>query len=236
MNDKFRETQIFKQVPPNSEFMPVDAWRIMRIMAEFVESFETMSKMPERLVAVFGSARTPEDSPPYKEACEVGRQLVDAGYGVITGGGPGIMGAANRGAFEAGGCSIGLNIELPMEQHPNQYQSTSLTFHYFFVRKVCFLKYSTAIIVFPGGFGTLDELAEVLTMIQTGKINPIPIILVCKKYWEGFLHWVKTVMLTDKMISPSDFDLIHLVDTGAEAVEYLKLCHRFGLHGTVRPD
>ena len=142
--------------------------------------------MPDQLVAVFGSARTPEDSPLFKEAMEVGRRLVEAGYGVITGGGPGIMGAASRGAFEAGGKSIGLNIELPMEQHPNPYQNTSLSFRYFFIRKVCFLKYSTAIIVFPGGFGTLDELSEVLTMIQTRKINPIPVILV------GGIRWLET--------------------------------------------
>lgn len=138
MSENVRETQILKKIPQNCDFMPEDAWRIMRIMAEFVDSFETMRKMPERLVAVFGSARSPEDSPAYREAYEVGQRLVEADYGVITGGGPGIMGAANRGAFEAGGCSIGLNIELPMEQHPNQYQSTSLTFHYFLSAKSAF--------------------------------------------------------------------------------------------------
>ena len=236
MSENVRETQILKKIPQNCDFMPEDAWRIMRIMAEFVDSFETMRKMPERLVAVFGSARSPEDSPAYREAYEVGQRLVEADYGVITGGGPGIMGAANRGAFEAGGCSIGLNIELPMEQHPNQYQSTSLTFHYFFVRKVCFLKYSTAIIVFPGGFGTLDELSEVLTMVQTRKIYQIPIILVGRKFWTGFLDWIQNSLLTEKMISPDDVDLFHIVETGAEAVEYLKLCHRYGLRGTIRPD
>ena len=142
----------------NPDFIPADSWRILRIMSEFVDSFDYMAKMPEMLVSVFGSARTKEDNPLYDEARNTGKLLVDAGYGVITGGGPGIMEAASRGAFEAGGTSIGLNIELPMEQHPNTYQTDSLSFRYFFVRKVCFLKYSTALIVYPGGFGTLDEL------------------------------------------------------------------------------
>ena len=212
----------------------MDSWRVMRIMSEFVEPFETMRNRPKMLVSVFGSARTAVDSPDYQSAMELGKKLVDAGYGVITGGGPGIMEAAARGAYENNGTSIGLNIKLPMEQHPNQYQTTSLSFDYFFVRKVSFLKYSTAIIVYPGGFGTLDELSEVLTMVQTEKINLIPIIFVNKKYWGGLIRWFKNTMLTEKMISPEDMDLIEMVDTADEAVEYLKECHRYGKRSTVK--
>ena len=160
--------------------------------------------------------------------------LVDAGYGVITGGGPGIMEAASRGAFEAKGTSIGLNIELPMEQNPNKYQTQSLFFRYFFVRKVCFLKYSTAIVVYPGGFGTLDELSEVLTMVQTGKINMVPIIFVDKKFWGGMIDWFKNSLVAEGMIDKADLELFHLVDTAEEAVAYLQECHRYGRRGTVR--
>ena len=218
----------------NSEFIPADSWRILRIMSEFVDSFDYMARMPEMLVSVFGSARTKEDNPLYAEARNTGKLLVDAGYGVITGGGPGIMEAASRGAFEAGGTSIGLNIELPMEQHPNTYQTDSLSFRYFFVRKVCFLKYSTALIVYPGGFGTMDEFSEVLTMVQTGKINMVPIIFVGRKFWQGFVDWVKNTVLEQGMISPGDLDLFKLVDTGKEAVDWLIECHRYGRRGTVK--
>ena len=218
----------------NHDFMPVDSWRILRIMSEFVESFEDMSQLPERLVAVFGSARTPEDNPNFKAAEDLGKLLAENGYGVITGGGPGIMGGASKGAFEAGGRSLGLNIELPMEQHPNHFQTISLSFRYFFVRKVCFLKYSTAIIVFPGGFGTLDELCEVLTMVQTGKINRIPIILVGKDFWGGLVHWFKNTLVKNKTVAVDDLELFRLVDTAEEAVNYLLACHRFGFHTTVK--
>ena len=217
----------------NRDFMPADSWRILRIMSEFVQSFEDMRHMPKMLVSVFGSARTPEDDPVYASARELGNRLADAGYGVITGGGPGIMEAASRGAFEKGGISIGLNIKLPMEQHPNPYQTMSLNFDYFFVRKVSFLKYSTAIIVYPGGFGTLDELSEVLTMVQTNKINLIPIIFVNKKFWGGLIKWFKTTLVDDGMISPEDMNLIEVVDTAEEAVEYLKECHRYGKRSSV---
>lgn len=218
----------------NSEFIPADSWRILRIMSEFVDSFDYMAKMPEMLVSVFGSARTKEDNPLYAEARNTGKLLVDAGYGVITGGGPGIMEAASRGAFEAGGTSIGLNIELPMEQHPNTYQTDSLSFRYFFVRKVCFLKYSTALIVYPGGFGTVDELSEVLTMVQTNKINMVPIIFVGKKFWRGFIDWVQNTLLEEGMISPEDMSLFKVVDSGKEAVDWLVECHRYGRRGTVK--
>ena len=217
-----------------NDFMPADSWRILRIMSEFVESFDTMAHYNEMLVSVFGSARTGEDNEDYTSARELGRQLVRAGYGVITGGGPGIMEAASRGAYEAGGTSIGLNIELPMEQNPNKYQTKSLFFRYFFVRKVCFLKYSTAIVVYPGGFGTLDELSEVLTMVQTAKINMIPIIFVDKKFWSGLVDWFKNNLAAEGLIDKNDLDLFHLVDTAEEAVTYLQECHRYGRRGTVR--
>ena len=218
----------------NPDFIPADSWRILRIMSEFVDSFDYMARMPEMLVSVFGSARTKEDNPLYDEARNTGKLLVDAGYGVITGGGPGIMEAASRGAFEAGGTSIGLNIELPMEQHPNTYQTDSLSFRYFFVRKVCFLKYSTALIVYPGGFGTLDELSEVLTMVQTHKINMVPIIFVGKKFWQGFIDWTQNTLLEEGMISPEDMNLFKVVDSGKEAVDWLVECHRYGRRGTVK--
>lgn len=217
-----------------AEFIPADSWRILRIMSEFVDSFDYMAQMPDMLVSVFGSARTKEDDPLYGEARKTGKLLVDAGYGVITGGGPGIMEAASRGAYEAGGTSIGLNIELPMEQHPNTYQTDSLFFRYFFVRKVCFLKYSTALIVYPGGFGTLDELSEVLTMVQTGKINMVPIIFVGKKFWQGFIDWVQNTLLEQGMISEEDLSLFKVFDTGKEAVDWLVECHRYGRRGTVK--
>ena len=218
----------------NPDFIPADSWRILRIMSEFVDSFDYMARMPEMLVSVFGSARTKEDNPLYAEARNTGKLLVDAGYGVITGGGPGIMEAASRGAFEAGGTSIGLNIELPMEQHPNTYQTDSLSFRYFFVRKVCFLKYSTALIVYPGGFGTLDELSEVLTMVQTHKINMVPIIFVGKKFWQGFIDWTQNTLLEEGMISHEDMNLFKVVDSGKEAVDWLVECHRYGRRGTVK--
>ena len=212
----------------NDDLLPKDSWRILRIMAETVEAFDTMAPLPEMLVSVFGSARTPEDSEDYRSARELGKLLVKAGYGVITGGGPGIMEAAGRGAFEAKGVSVGLNIELPHEQHPNRYQNTSLSFRYFFLRKLCFLKYSTAVIVYPGGFGTLDELSEVMTMIQTRKINLIPLILVDREYWKGFFDWVRKTLVPAGMIAPEDLDFIKLVDTAEEAVDYLVECHRYG--------
>ena len=218
----------------NLDFMPAESWRILRIMSEFVESFDRMGNIRQLHVSVFGSARTPKDSKYYNEAVEVGKQLVKAGYGVITGGGPGIMEAASKGAFEAGGRSVGLNIELPMEQYPNPYQNESLSFRYFFVRKVCFLKYSSAVIVFPGGFGTLDELSEVLTMVQTGKINMIPIIFVGSEFWNGLVGWFKQQLVDDGMISPGDIDLFKVVDSAEDAVSYLEECHRYSKRSSVK--
>ncbi len=210
------------------EFMHMDAWRVLRMMAEITESFDEMSQIKDMLVSVFGSARTKPDTPEYNSAQELGQLLVKAGYGVITGGGPGIMEAASRGAFEAGGKSIGLNIQLPCEQTPNLYQTMSLNFRYFFIRKLTFLKYSTAIIVYPGGFGTMDEVSEMLTMVQTKKINLIPIILVGKKCWEGFDRWVRETLVPAEMIDPEDVNLFKIVDNATEAVQYLQECHRYG--------
>ena len=217
----------------NNDLLPRDSWRILRIMAETVEAFDTMAPLPEMLVSVFGSARVREESEDYRSARELGGLLVKAGYGVITGGGPGIMEAAGRGAFEAGGVSAGLNIELPHEQQPNRYQNTSLSFRYFFIRKLCFLKYSTAVIVYPGGFGTLDELSEVMTMIQTRKINLIPLILVGRKFWQGFFDWVRETLIREGMIDSDDLHFIQLVDTAGEAVDYLVECHRYGRRRTI---
>ncbi|MBQ7394139.1 MAG: TIGR00730 family Rossman fold protein [Lentisphaeria bacterium] len=217
----------------NQDFLNVDSWRVLRIMAEFVDSFETMNELPAKMVSVFGSARTRPEDPFYQEAQKLGRLLVEAGYGVITGGGPGIMGAANEGAVQAKGESVGLNIELPMEQHPNRHQTKSLNFRYFFTRKVCFLKYSVGICIFPGGFGTMDELFEALTMIQTRKINPVPVVLVGKEYWNGLLAWLKDSMLSNGMIAKGDLDLFITVDTAEEAVEYMMNCHRYGFQRSV---
>ena len=164
---------------------------------------------------------------------KIGKLLVEAGYGVITGGGPGIMGAANEGAAHAKGVSVGLNIELPMEQHPNKHQTKSLSFRYFFTRKVCFLKYSIGVCVFPGGFGTMDEFFETLTMVQTHKINPVPIVLIGRSYWQGLIDWLKNIMLSEGMISAPDLDLFSLVDTAEEAVNYMQNCHRYGFRWSV---
>lgn len=217
----------------NQDFLMVDSWRVLRIMSEFVDSFETMNELPAKMVSVFGSARTKPDDPFYQEAQKLAKLLVESGYGVITGGGPGIMGAANEGASLAGGESVGLNIELPMEQHPNPHQTKSLNFRYFFTRKVCFLKYSVGVCIFPGGFGTMDELFETLTMVQTHKINPVPLVLVGREYWGGLLTWLEKVMLAEGMISKGDLNLYTVVDTAEEAVEYIVNCHRYGFQRSV---
>jgi uncharacterized protein (TIGR00730 family) len=204
--------------PRADEFTHTDPWRVFRIMGEFVEGFDELASL-SRAIAVFGSARTKPDDPDYKAAQETGALFAAQGFAVITGGGPGIMEAANRGAFEAGGLSIGCNIELPFEQRPNAYQTLSLTFKYFFVRKMMFVKYSLAFIIFPGGFGTLDELFEALTLIQTHKIRNFPIVLFGKAYWSGMLDWLRTVMLPGGKISNLDLDLFHVTDSPAEVVE-----------------
>jgi uncharacterized protein (TIGR00730 family) len=206
------------ETPKQDEFTHTDTWRVFRIMGEFVEGFDDLATIT-RGVSIFGSARTQPDSEQYKAAQETAALLARAGFAVITGGGPGIMEAANRGAFEAGGLSIGCNIELPFEQKPNPYQTRSLTFKYFFVRKTMFVKYSTAFIIFPGGFGTLDELFESLTLIQTRKIRNFPVVLFGSAYWGGMLDWVKGLMLSEGKIAENDLRLLHLTDSPAEAVE-----------------
>ncbi|HEX8119003.1 MAG TPA: TIGR00730 family Rossman fold protein [Pyrinomonadaceae bacterium] len=208
------------QTPRAEDFTHTDTWRVFRIMGEFVEGFDELATVT-RGVAIFGSARTPPDNPFYAAAQETAGVLARAGYSVITGGGPGIMEAANRGAFEAAGVSIGCNIELPFEQSPNPYQTRSLKFRYFFVRKTMFVKYSNAFVIFPGGFGTLDELFEALTLIQTRKIKNFPVILYGADYWSGMLGWLEEAMLKHKYISTEDRGLLHLTDSPSEVVEII---------------
>lgn len=199
-----------------------DSWQIFKIMAEFVDGFEKLAKIGP-CVSIFGSARTPEDHKYYQMAVEIAALLATRGYGVISGGGPGIMEAANRGAYTAGGKSVGLNIELPHEQFHNKYidRDKLLEFNYFFVRKVMFMKYSQGYIVMPGGFGTMDELFEAMTLIQTGKIARFPIVLVGSQYWSGLLEWIDKTLLTNAYISPEDLKLYRVVDTVEEAAEHI---------------
>jgi hypothetical protein len=206
------------EAPSPDAFTHTDTWRIFRIMGEFVEGIDELAPTT-RGVSIFGSARTPPDHPQYLAAEETARLFARAGFEVITGGGPGIMEAANKGAFEAGGVSIGCNIELPFEQKPNPYQTTCINFKYFFVRKTMFIKYSNAFIIFPGGFGTLDELFEALTLIQTKKIINFPVVLFDSKFWGGMVDWIKEIMLADGKVSPHDLDLLHVTDSPQEAVD-----------------
>lgn len=199
-----------------------DSWRMFRIMGEFVEGFDSMSAINVPAVTIYGSARTPEGHPWYKLTEEIAAGLVRAGCGIITGGGPGIMEAANKGADEAGGISVGLNIALPHEQAPNPYANMSVQFKYFFVRKVMFMKYSMAFICMPGGFGSLDELFESLTLIQTQRIKPFPIILVGSEFWGGLIGWLKEQFLGNGTISENDLDLIHIMDDPSEVVDFIK--------------
>lgn len=216
----------------NADFANSETWRIFRIMAEFVDSFETMAHQGP-LITVFGSARTKPDEPIYQQAVKMGELLAQNGYGVLTGGGPGIMEAANRGATNAGGKSVGLNINLPMEQHPNAYQNTSLDFRYFFIRKVCFLKYTLGVVVFPGGYGTMDEMFEALTLVQTNKINKIPTIMVGKKFWKPVAHWInKTVLKEYNYINQEDLELFKIVDSAEAAMQCLLELHRDGVTPT----
>jgi len=207
--------------PPSvvaADFTDTDPWRVLRIQGEFVEAFDALSKVGP-CVAVFGSARFEEGNPYYQAAVEVAGRFAGAGLGVITGGGPGIMEAANRGAFEAGGLSIGCNIELPFEQQPNRYQNIALTFRYFFVRKMAFVKYSIGYVIFPGGFGTMDELYEALTLSQTGKIEHFPIVLFGTAYWQGMLAWWKDSLLAHGCVDVEDTRLVTVTDSSAEAAD-----------------
>jgi uncharacterized protein (TIGR00730 family) len=199
-------------------FTRSDPWRVMRIMSEFIEGFDSLATVSKG-VTVFGSARTGPDDPQYQAARETSRLLAEAGFSIITGAGPGIMEAANRGAKEGGGNSIGCNIELPFEQGANPYVDTLVNFRYFFVRKTMFIKYSNAFIIFPGGFGTLDELFEALTLIQTGKIYQFPVILFGRHYWAGLLRWLSSRVEVEGKISPGDLDLVLLTDNPAEAAQ-----------------
>src|SRR3954469_25325801 len=194
------------ETPKPDEFTHTDTWRVFRIMGEFVEGFDDLATI-SRGVSIFGSARTQPDNPQYKAAQETAALLARAGFAVITGGGPGIMEAANRGAFEAGGISIGCNIELPFEQKENRYTTLSINFRYFFVRKTMFVKYANGFVIFPGGFGTLDELFEALTLVQTRKIRRIPIVLFGSTYWKGLLDWIEKTQLGHGAISPEDLNL-----------------------------
>jgi uncharacterized protein (TIGR00730 family) len=211
---------LLRSPDPEDEYKTSDSWRVFRIMSEFVDGFDTLATVT-RGVTLFGSARTPEDDPMYVAAQETGRLLAEAGFEVITGGGPGIMEAGNRGAFGAGELSVGCNIELPFEQQPNPYQNKSLSFKYFFVRKTMFIKYSNAYIIFPGGFGTLDELFEALTLIQTKKIRNFPVVLFGSQYWQGLLQWITSTMLHERYISEEDLNLMHLTDTPEDAVDFI---------------
>lgn len=202
------------------DWVHADPWRVLRIQAEFVEGFGLLAELP-KAVSVFGSARTKPDSPEYELAVDIGARLHEAGYAVITGGGPGIMEAANKGCDENGGLSVGLGIELPFEQKLNDHLDIGLEFRYFFVRKTMFVKYSQAFVVLPGGFGTLDELFEAITLVQTKKITRFPIVLVGTRFWGGLLDWVKESMLTSGKISPQDIDLFHLTDDPEEVVKII---------------
>lgn len=211
---------LLRSPEPEDEYKTSDSWRVFRIMGEFVGGFDDLATIT-RGVSVFGSARTAETDEMYIAAQETARLLAQAGFEIITGGGPGIMEAANRGAFEAGKVSVGCNIELPFEQMANPYQTKSLSFKYFFVRKTMFIKYSNAYIIFPGGFGTMDELFEALTLIQTRKIRNFPVVLFGSQYWRGLLAWLTSTMLNEKNISPEDLGLIHLTDSPADAVNFI---------------
>ncbi len=217
MDEKTKSSD-FRLQPINDAMLHRESWKIFQIIAEFVEGFERLVRIKPS-VSIFGSARTPTDHPYYELAEKISRGLSDAGFSVVSGGGPGIMEAANKGAFAGKSPSIGLNIHLPHEQSGNPYQDVSLSFRHFFSRKVMFVKYASAYVVCPGGFGTLDELAEILTLVQTGKTRRIPIILVQSSFWDGLLNWFKETLVKEGTISESDLDLIQVIDDPDEAVE-----------------
>jgi uncharacterized protein (TIGR00730 family) len=198
---------------------------VARIAREFREGFEAVDKIDRQAVTIFGSARVGEDSAPYREARAVARRFAEAGWAVVTGGGPGVMEAANRGAQEGGGLSVGFNIELPHEQRANPYVDLALTFRHFYVRKTMFVKAAEGFVIFPGGFGTLDELYEALTLIQTGKVLHFPVILFDRDYWQEMLDWIRGELLADGMISPADLELLYTTDDGEEAVHIVLECY-----------
>jgi hypothetical protein len=198
-----------------------ESWRMFRIMAEFVEAIEELSKIG-RAVSIFGSARVQPGDEYYQKAEYLGRRLAESKFSVITGGGPGIMEAANKGALEAGGLSIGMNIRLPFEQKPNPFTNVGIDYKYFFIRKVMFVKYAVAYIVLPGGYGTLDELFEAITLIQTKRIKGFPVILMGSEYWGGLIKWIKNTLVKDNKILPEDFELIQIIDDPDEVVKYIQ--------------
>jgi uncharacterized protein (TIGR00730 family) len=202
-----------------------DHRRVIRIADEFSAGFDIVADLPTPAVSIFGSARVGEEHPAYRAARATGRRFAEAGFTVVTGGGPGIMEAANRGAQEGGGISVGFNIELPHEQFSNPYLDISLTFRHFYVRKTMFVKPAEGFVIFPGGFGTLDELFEALTLIQTGKVSNFPVVLVGEDYWRGLLDWIRGRPLAEGMISPDDVDLLRVTDEPAEAVETIVACY-----------
>ena len=218
------DERLLESPPHRIPDTPSEAWRVFRIMGEFVEGIDTLAQLGPA-VSIFGSARTPPEEPDYEAARDTAHRLAEAGFAIITGGGPGIMEAANRGAKEAGGESVGCNIELPFEQGMNKYVDTAVNFRYFFVRKTMFVKYAEAFIIFPGGFGTMDELFESLTLIQTGKIRNFPVVLFGSAYWEGLLQWLRTTMLREKKILPDDLDLLFVTDSPADAVRFVLECY-----------
>jgi uncharacterized protein (TIGR00730 family) len=208
-----------------SDWVHTDPWRVLRIQSEFVEGFGLLAELPAA-VTVFGSARTPRESEDYVQAQKLGALLALAGYAVITGGGPGAMEAVNRGCQEAGGLSVGLGIELPFEQHLNEWVDLGLNFRYFFARKTMFVKYAQAFVILPGGFGTLDELFEALTLVQTGKVTRFPVVLVGVAYWQGLLDWIRNAVVPTGRISPQDLDLIVLTDDLDHVVSVIVESHR----------
>ncbi|HOG12855.1 MAG: TIGR00730 family Rossman fold protein [Smithellaceae bacterium] len=203
------------------ELSKEESWRIFRIMAEFVDSIEDLSRIHNG-VTVFGSARVKPEDPYYQMAEKLGRLLVQNGFSVITGGGPGIMEAANKGAAEAGGQSVGMNIKLPFEQKPNPYANLQIDYKYFFIRKVMFVKYAVAYIIMPGGYGTMDEFFEALTLIQTKRVKSFPVIVMGREYWQGLLDWLKSVMLHKNMILPFDVEMIQIMDEPEEVVKHIQ--------------
>ncbi len=212
------DERFLKREALEPEFLHTDPWRVFRIMGEFVEGFDTLADMGPA-VSIFGSARVSPDDPWYGAAEKTARLLVEKGFAIITGGGPGIMEAANKGASEAGGESVGCNIELPFEQGMNAYVKTAVNFRYFFVRKTMFVKYAEGFVIFPGGFGTMDELFESLTLIQTRKVRHFPVVLMGTDYWGGLLDWVGNTMIDEGKINPEDLDLMRATDSPEEAVE-----------------
>ncbi len=209
------------EAPEVAQFKETDTWRVFRIMGEFVTGFDTLAEIGDA-ITIFGSARVRSGHPQYEAAVEVARLLGEAGYSIITGGGPGIMEAGNKGAKMAGVPSVGLNIELPFEQGYNPFLDIPIDFHYFFVRKTMFVKYARGFVIFPGGFGTMDELFEALTLIQTGKIQNFPIVLYDSQYWQGLLTWLEQTMKVEGKISPADMDLLLLADTPEDVVAIIK--------------